>query len=385
MISLVMVFIFSVNIAYSAKKMISWMNMFEDMSAYEEAMRSAGIHNYDIVKDATEMMSDANVYERDARTLVNESINKKRSGYLIERDINDLHRRRLGELQEKWKRSSYLVECATKMAESVRDSNLERMKPLAAADPHRDGVLVDRSGASTATQYVAPEEHEVINLVGRATVFVIVMSANEDQAGSGTGFFVAPGFILTNRHVIKERNAKVVVLSKFLGRPVPAQIVAISERKERDYALLRIGQPPSGYPSSLKFSTEAKPADKVTAWGFPGAAIRSDPQYAAMLKGDMRSAPDVVYSEGIISEIRDHAPTVTRHNQPPPVIIYSAVTSPGNSGGPLVNTKGQVVGIHAGRYYGDAHRQSGRAICATDVIKFIREHDITPTVASGSR
>ena len=384
-ISFVLVFMFSVNSAYGERKRVSWINMFENVRAYEEGMRSSGIQSYDRIQDARGMLADANTYERDARAFVDEIASKKHTKniYAMEMDLKHFHERRLRELQQKWSRSKYLVECATVMAESVRDSNLGRLKSLM-ADPHLADVS-NSNEAGVAVSNVAPEERGVHDLVKRSTVCVRVINKEGRAGGCATGFFVAPGIVLTNRHVVEGKSNKAIVLSKTLSQPVSAQIVAISDRMERDYALIRLDQTHSGDPSPLVFNTDARPSDKVTAWGFPDAVIKNDPKYKDMLKGNMRSVPDVVYSEGVISEIRDHAPTVTRHNQPPPVIIYSAVTSPGNSGGPLVNTKGQVVGIHAGRYYGDAHRQSGRAMCATDVIKFMREHGITPAVASGLR
>ena len=375
-IFLVMIFMFSVNIAYSAGKIVSWKSMFANVRAYEEAMRASGIHNYDRMQDAADMLSDANAYERDARAFVDECVSKRFLNiYAMEMDFNYFHERRLKELQQKWSRSNYLVECATIMAEFVRDNNLGRMKSIM-ADPHRASTLTSRNDASASTYDVAPEERDINNMVERATVFVIAMSAEEDKTGSGTGFFVAPGIILTNRHVVGEKSAKVIVLSKTLEQPARAQIMAISEKADRDYALLRLEQISSGYPSPLAFSTDAKPTDKVAAWGYPYSAVRNDPAYAARLRGDKRSIPDVVYSEGVISEIK---------NQDPPIIIYSAITSRGSSGGPLVNTKGQVLGIHTWRSQDASYRQSGRSISATDIIKFMRENGVRPEIASDSR
>jgi len=376
MVSLIMVFIFSVNIAYGARTIISWMKMFEDVFAYEEAMRSSGIQKYDRIQDATDMLADANAYERDVRVFVDDHIKNRssRNDYVMERDFNDFHEKRLRELQNKWSRSKYLIECATQMAEYVRDSNLKRMKSLMAADPNRVGGVTSKNDASTKTVYVDPEEHNALGLIERATVFVIVIDAREEKVSIGTGFFVAPGIILTNRHVVGDKNAKVAVLSKAVGRPTQAQIVAISDRKERDYALLRVGS--SGDTSTLAFSTDVKPNDKVTAWGFPYAAIMNDPKFKAVLQGDMRSAPDVVFSEGVINSIQ---------NQDPPFIMHNAIISGGSSGGPLVNMKGQVLGINTSVFTNTAYRQSGASISATDIIKFMGEHGITPTGASGSR
>lgn len=375
MVSLFIAFMFSVNVADGARKIISWMSMFSDARAYEEAMRSSGVLKYDVVQDATDMLADEKAYERDARAFIDESIKNRgsKNDYVMERDLNEFHEKRLKELQRKWSRSNYLVECATKMAESVRDSSLVWMKSVMAEDKHRAVESTNVNNAGTTT-YLAPEERKVIGLVERATVFIVVIYEREQKVGIGTGFFVAPGIIITNRHVVSDKDAKVAVFSKALGRPTTAQIVAISDRKERDYTLLRAGY--YGDVSPLVFSTDAKSADKVTAWGFPYIAIASDPQFETMMQGDIRSAPDAVFSEGVVGSIQ---------NQDPPLVLHNAFLSNGSSGGPLVNAKGQVLGINTSGVFNRAHRQSGIAICAADIIKFMQENGITPKVISSSR
>jgi S1-C subfamily serine protease len=228
-----------------------------------------------------------------------------------------------------------------------------------------------RTGGAASS--LAPEERDVPNLIERATVFVLAISSKKDDVRSGTGFFVSPGIILTNSHVVGESSAKLIVLNKTLGGPRHIQNMTISKKADRDYALLRIGKPPSGYPSHLAFNNDAKRTDRVGAWGFPGAVIKNDPMFAAMLRGDMRSAPEVVYSEGVISTIQKHDP---------PLIVHTAIISHGNSGGPLVNTKGQVLGINTAIFLDNqTYRQSGVAISASDIIRFMREHSINPLIA----
>jgi len=357
--------------------------MFENVRAYEKAMQSSGIDKYDRMQDAADMFSDAKAYERDARAFVDECVSKRhaKNTYAIEMDFNHFHERRLRELQQKWRRSTYLVECATMMAESVRDTNLRRLKSRL-ADPHDAGVIND---VHEATHYVAPEERGLYNLIERATVSVTVRFKDK-TASTGTGFFVAPGVVLTNSHVVQDKDAEVTVSSKALGGGVSARVIAFSNNAARDYALLRVDRIASLCPTPLKFSTDIKHADKVIAWGFPGVVIKNDPRFAAMVRGDMRSAPDVVYSEGVIRSIQD---------QDPPFVLHTAVVSYGNSGGPLVNTKGQVLGIQVAIFYRDDQNESpesrlvnsivfaqntelAKSLLASDIMKFMREHGIYP-------
>jgi S1-C subfamily serine protease len=218
---------------------------------------------------------------------------------------------------------------------------------------------------------------DVSDLLERATVFLVAVNANGKDARAGTGFFVAPGIILTNGHVIGGNNAKVFVINNALGQTLPAQIVAISSNLKRDYALLRIDKPASGYPLYLAFSTDARRTDRIGAWGFPDVVIKNDPMFAAFVEGEIRSAPEVVYSEGVISTIQKHDP---------PLIVHTAIVSHGNSGGPLVNANGHVLGINTSvTVDGQTYRQAGIAISASDIINYLRENGISPTIMADFR
>ena len=249
--------------------------------------------------------------------------------------------------------------------------------PAQAAQTQNAPAKADTSQAEPKKRSNEESTRDISDLIERATVFVIAIGSKEADVSLGTGFFVAPGVILTNRHVVGDSNAKVIVLNKALGQPVPAQIVAVSAKANRDYALLRIGKTSSGYPSHLALSSDAKRTDKVGAWGFPSAVIRNDPMFTGMLRGDAHSVPEIVYSEGVISTILKRTP---------PLIVHTAIISHGNSGGPLMNVNGQVIGINTAISLDDAtYRQSGIAISASDIIMFMRECGINPTIVSNPR
>jgi S1-C subfamily serine protease len=67
--------------------------------------------------------------------------------------------------------------------------------------------------------------------------------------------------------------------------------------------------------------------------------METDANYQALLGGDAAAAPELTAQSGAVTVIQTF-PTGTE------IIIHSADISPGNSGGPLVDTCGRVVGVN---------------------------------------
>jgi S1-C subfamily serine protease len=117
--------------------------------------------------------------------------------------------------------------------------------------------------------------------------------------------------------------------------------------------------------------------DRISAWGFPGAVTGGDPKFAALLKGDIGAAPEVVFTEGTVSVVLERKP---------PLIVHSAVISQGNSGGPLVDEYGAVLGINTLiRLDDESYRQSSMAIVAADMIAFLQEQGLPFTLAEPAK
>jgi len=208
------------------------------------------------------------------------------------------------------------------------------------------------------------------DLSEQATVFVIV--PGPEGIGSGTGFFIAPGLVLTNRHVAGGRGGQALIINQALGRLMEARVVA-GGLARRDYAVLAVEPVSSIIP--LKFNLRAKRGDRVGAWGYPGFVIEGDPQLGRLQEGDFSAAPEVVFTSGEISAI---------HQTDPPMIIHSAAISQGNSGGPLVNERGEVLGINTLIKVDKSslsNRQSSHALSASDLVDFLKANDIPHTVA----
>lgn len=236
----------------------------------------------------------------------------------------------------------------------------------AAPQPQQERQVLRENAAASPS---APES--VADLLARATVFVL--SQHKGQTGAGSGFFVAPGVIATNSHVVQGPEAKVLVGNKALGGMREARVVAFSNEGKRDYALLKISDDLAGKAPVLLIARGAKRTERVSAWGFPGYIAEIDPKLKALARGDSRSVPEVVYSEGVVSVVLERTP---------PVILHTASISQGNSGGPLVNAQGVVVGVNTFiKQANKSYSQTNIALTGEDLAKFMAEMGIQATMA----
>lgn len=201
---------------------------------------------------------------------------------------------------------------------------------------------------------------------------VLVLAQGKKGISMGTGFFIDPGFILTNQHVVGTNPQHIWVINKATRGITDATLTAASNTKGQDYAVLKL--PPVAGVQPLTFAPTVQRTDRVSAWGFPNAVTADDPQFQALLSGKGNTSPEVVYTDGVVSVIL---------NRKPPLIVHTATVSQGNSGGPLVNAQGQVVGINTYiRLDEESYRQSSLAIMNPDVLQFLKSHNIPFTLSA---
>ncbi|MBO4300039.1 MAG: trypsin-like peptidase domain-containing protein [Desulfovibrio sp.] len=198
-----------------------------------------------------------------------------------------------------------------------------------------------------------------------ACVFVVSADAKQNLS-TGTGFFVAPGMVVTNNHVVANAVGRILVTSKALKRPVIGEVVARATGNGRDYALIHLQMPVESQISVLPFASETKRTEKIGAWGFPDIVGKNDPAYAKLLKdGDLSAIPELSYTEGVVSALLERTP---------PLILHTAPISPGNSGGPLVNANGEIVGINTMITLDeDSYRQASIALSGRDLLDFLQK------------
>ena len=191
-------------------------------------------------------------------------------------------------------------------------------------DPQRSFYISDQGTEPVSIQ-------EIYRRVNPSVVTVMVQlgeSGGYTQLGVGTGvIFTEDGYIITNYHVLEGGSYCTVALDT--GAIYQAKYVSGSE--ENDIALLKIDE--TGLPAApFADSNDLVVGDTVYAIGNP---------LGVELRGTL--------TDGIVSAInRD----VRVGNNTMTLIQTNAALNTGNSGGPLINQYGQVVGINVVKMVG---------------------------------
>jgi S1-C subfamily serine protease len=146
----------------------------------------------------------------------------------------------------------------------------------------------------------------------------------EIESGVGSGVVIKDdGTILTNFHVIS--GAKKLRVTFFDGTEADAIVIGV--QPEKDLAVLKPQKIPDDLePAILGSSQQLVPGDAVVAVGFPFGI-----------------GPSV--SSGVVSGLNRHFKSPDGKQSLSGLIQFDAAANPGNSGGPLINMSGEVVGI----------------------------------------
>ena len=181
----------------------------------------------------------------------------------------------------------------------------------------------------------------------------VVVVMGEDKIGSGV-IITQSGHVLTNWHVIDEE--KEITITIYRGNSFEESVFEVKLLKfdkEKDLALLKIINPPKNLYHIQISQILPLVGSEVHAIGHPDGNIWS-------------------YTMGYISQIRKDFQRVDKKNQEHTYDVYQIQTPihPGNSGGPLLNSYGNLVGINT---FGSADMGSlNFAITVAEVIRFLK-------------
>ncbi len=181
---------------------------------------------------------------------------------------------------------------------------------------------------------------QVQNLLAELSPSIVIVQAQRSGAGAGI-LLDANGLVLTNAHVLRNRQGAQL---RFLnGREESAKLVSID--LELDLALLKFaGQNETA--AELGDSRQVAVGELVFTLGHPWGRAHS-------------------VTSGVISSL-DHIRTHGRFGLIP-IIRTDALLAPGNSGGPLLNSRGEVIGVNTMVIGGD----QGLAIPSAVIQEFL--------------
>jgi S1-C subfamily serine protease len=195
----------------------------------------------------------------------------------------------------------------------------------------------------------------------------LIVSATAEKASFASGFFVTDGLLVTNRHAVENApQGHVFITSRSMGQVRPGQVVAMSPvggPGAADFALVRLNEGKA--PGILPLGGGVGKLMKVVAAGYPFFTMGMDAGFHRLLAGDAAAAPELNVTTGTVQNVQ-------RTAQGTNAILHEAAVLQGNSGGPLVDACGRVIGVNT--FIAVDKEQSARnnyALASADLVAFL--------------
>jgi len=212
-----------------------------------------------------------------------------------------------------------------------------------------------------------------IDAAARGVVRVVIIERDGETVipvSHGTGFAVGSERVVTNAHVVLQAlddpGLSVGIVPSDGENAVYARVIAVSRRN--DLALLATTAPMQLSPLTIS-GNPANDAGAVTAVGYPMNVDRAQ----GLSIDDIFRAQPPVKSTGFLSGRRPSRDFDS--------LLHTAPIARGNSGGPLLDDCGRVVGVNSfGAESGSAESEFFFAVSTRELLPFLRANEIAPQV-----
>ena len=200
---------------------------------------------------------------------------------------------------------------------------LQQVIPAANITPNQSFILNTTDIQTTITQSVQKMGPAVVTVVGTLPGQTTFFGQTGGGTVSGSGFFISDqGYLVTNNHVVEGTSSVSVVLSSGIQQPA----TVVGSDRYNDIAVLKVdGKVPAV--ATLGNSDVLRPGESVIAIGSP--------------LGDFKNTVTV----GVVSATGRSIDSGQGY-QIEGLIQTDAAINQGNSGGPLVDLAGEVIGVN---------------------------------------
>lgn len=295
----------------------------------------------------------------------------------IQEGVNDGLRRRLSQLEAALRGDICVAPDGPLPSGPQRqgDATPRGMSPIPALPPAPDQQPVQRPQSPPGAPAVpgAGQTTNLADLLEDSTVLILAPSRGPDgQQGlsTGSGFAIAPNIVVTNLHVVDGSTpGELYVVNRKLGKPVEAEVIARTPNHDfgkPDFAVLKLKE---GQLPPLALSPTADRLLPVVAVGFPGFVTQVGDDFKRLLRGEDGAMPAAHFTSGEVAGVQTM--------QGAPVVIHTAAINRGNSGGPLADRCGRIVGVNTFiRTDRETAYRADYALPAATLLTFLQQNNV---------
>ena len=194
---------------------------------------------------------------------------------------------------------------------------------------------------SSDENLIRVEQHTTLETVEVSSVVKVEVWSEYDRTHTGTGFFFAPGYVITANHVVDGHYDDYYGVRLSNGEGFYAEVLEVASGI--DIAILLVPDLLDSHPPPIRYAEKAPVIGEwVMAMGYPWT-------------NGFYTPPEFVLSVGTVSAYTSGGGGTSYTG---PTIIANTDTGPGMSGTPVMNMWGEVVGIHVGASDNEPKRAS---------------------------